>query len=94
MTKLFPLNAKAIKAELKRNGVHVFSCKQGKGTTKNAIYPVIDFKDAAIMEELFLNLGVVSCTNKPIKAGKKCASGVYSIGACYMSPEMFQELNA
>ena len=92
MRKQNELNASAIKKALKNSFVNVISCYKGKGTTKNATYITIDYKDIDTCLEVFLNLGIVNCLGEFHKKFK-CASGIYDFGACYMSDAMYQELN-
>lgn len=94
-SKLYPLNAKAIKSSLKREEVKVYSCKKGTGTTKKATYIVVDVKDAKKAVSFLRNIGVVNTLGNPIKINgiitKK--EGFYSLGACYMDERTFIELN-
>jgi len=94
-SKLYPLNAKAMKTSLKREGVKVYSCKKGSGASKKATYIVVDVKDAEKAVSFLRNIGVINTLGNPVKINGVITSneGFYSIGACYMDERTFIELN-
>jgi len=88
------LNAVALKKGLKNSLINVLKCYKGRGTTKKATYIVIDSKDVDRCLETFLNLGIVSATGKPHFKLKYTDGKPYDFGACYMTDEMYNELNS
>ena len=64
--KLYPLNAKAIRTSLTKEGYKVLRCRKGSGTTKNATYITLSSKDIKYAIEFLNNIGVVAATNKPL----------------------------
>ena len=93
-SKLYPLNAKAIKTTLKKEGVKVYSCKKGTGSSKNATYIYVDYSDAEYSCDLLKNIGVIDCLGNPISIMGKITKkeGVCSLGACYMDEQTYIEV--
>ena len=96
LSKLYPLNAKAIKASLRKEGYKVYSCKRGTGSAKNATYIYVDYSDAIEAASFLKNIGVVDCLNKPLTILGKITKneGVCSLGACYIDEQTFNEINS
>ena len=96
LTKLYPLNAKAIKAALRRENVKVYSCKRGTGSAKNATYIYVDYSNAVEAVSFLRNIGVVDCLNKPLTILGRITKieGVFNIGACYMDIDTYKEINS
>jgi len=92
MRKLNGLNAKSIKKALKANGINVISCMNGKGTSKTATYITIDTCCVDDALSFFNELGIVSATGAP-HTRRKSSRSEYTFGACFMSQEMYSELN-
>lgn len=95
LTKRYPLNAKAIKSSLKKEGFKVFSCKKGVGTTKNATYIYVDYSNVIDAVDFLRNIGVVDCLGNPLTFIGKITKteGACYLGACYMDELTFNELN-
>ena len=83
MTTLTKINAKELKNTLTENGVKVFHCYHGKGTTKNATYVTVAFEDIQKCAAIFGKLNIVSTTKRPFNFNLKCSSGQYSLMGCY-----------
>ena len=94
-TKKFQLNAKAIRTALKVEGVKVLSCKRGTGSAKKATYIVVDVKDAEKAVSFLANIGVINCLGKQISIMGNITrtEGAYTLGACYMDEQTYNELN-
>ena len=86
------LNAKAIKKALKNEGIKVVSCKACTGSVSKAIYIVVSTKDAEKAAVFFKNAGIVGSRGSELKA-RKTRYDDYEFGYCYMSNEMYNELN-
>jgi len=94
MRKLYKLNAKSIKKALVSYGVKVLRCKQGTGSTKNAINLVVKFEDAEDTLNFINEFGMVNVVGKLPRIGVSKSVRTYiDFGNLYMSAEMFNELN-
>jgi len=90
--KLYKLNAQAIKKALKNYGIKVLRCRMGKGSMKSALSIVIKEEYSADTLAFFNEFGIVGGTGKAHK--KAYASNGIAQFTCFMSEDMYNELNA
>ncbi len=90
--KLYKLNAQAIKKALKSHGIKVLRCRLGKGSIKNALSIVIKEEYAADTLAFFNEFGIVGSTGKAYRKAH-AFNGVAQF-TCFMSEQMYNELNA
>jgi len=89
--KLYKLNAQAIKKALKNYGIKVLRCRMGAGSMKNALSIVIKEEYSADTLAFFNEFGIVGSTGK---AHRACAFNGVAQFTCFMSEQMYNELNA
>ena len=89
--KLYKLNAQAIKKALKNYGIKVLRCRMGKGSMKNALSIVIKEEYSADTLAFFNEFGIVGSTGKAHKPN--FFNGIAQF-TCFMSEDMYNELNA
>jgi len=94
MKTLHALNTKSLRKSLKDSGIEVVKCHKGKGSSKNAVYISVTCRTAESAVKMLRNIGVVSATGKAhFLLSISDYDGVYSFGACYLSDEVFSEMN-
>ena len=89
---VYPLNAKAIKKALKGEGIKVECCKKCYGSQKGAAYIATSVVNLEKTVWTLNNMGIVDGSGHSIKLGTTNYDW-YDFGACYMSEEMYKELN-
>lgn len=91
-TKLYPLNAKAIKKTLGCYEIKPISLRQGRGSLKGSISLMVRVEDAQEVASICANLGMVNTLGKnPIV--RPTSQNYYDFGSLYMSEEMYKEIN-
>ena len=91
-TKTYGLNAKAIKKALIREGVKVLSCKKGTGSVAGSANIVTSSDNLKETVAILANFGIVTRRGQALKAAKT-SQNYFDFGYCYMSEEMYNEIN-
>lgn len=92
-TKTYELNAKAIKKALQNEGVKVLACKKGTGSVSGSAYIVTSSDNLEETVAILANFGIVTKRGQALKAAKT-SQNYFDFGYCYMSEEMYNEINA
>lgn len=94
MKTLHKLNAKSIKKALLSYDIKALRCKQGSGSTKNAVNIVVKYADADKALNFIKEFGIVNVLgNTPEIGFSKSVRTYVDFGNLYMSAKMFNELN-
>jgi hypothetical protein len=89
----YPLSAKNIKKAMKHYGINPLRCCKGNGATKEAALITVKAEDYDKTAKFFKEFGIVNYAG--ITHRKPSTSmGTADFGACYMSEEMYKELNS